>query len=62
MENEVNLQRNNIFYLEDSMVMYGIYNLDTFEKLIDTVDKMHIKTTWNEKLFMGNLNDWCQWC
>ena len=38
------------------MVMYGIYNLDTLEKLINTVHRMHNKRTWNEKLFAGKLN------
>ena len=36
--------------------MYPIYNLDTLENLITSVHKMHNKTTWNEKLFAGNLN------
>ena len=31
MENQVNLKRNKIFHLEDSMVMYGIYNSDTLD-------------------------------
>ena len=61
IENPGNLQINKIFHLKDSMVMYGIYNLDTLEKLIDTVHKLHNKTTWNEKLFVGKLNDWYQW-
>ena len=43
------------------MVMYGIYNSDTLEKLISTVHKMHNKTAWNEKLFVGKLNNWYQW-
>ena len=30
--------------------MYGIYNSDTLEKLINTVHKMHNKATWNEKI------------
>ena len=49
MENQVNLERNKIFHLEDSMVMYGIYNLYTLEKLINTVHKMH-----NKQLGMKN--------
>ena len=53
IENEVHLQCNKIFHLEDSMVMYGIYNSKTLEDLIDTVHKLHNKTTWNEKLFAG---------
>ena len=57
-ENKVNLGRNKIFHLEDSMVMYSIYNSDTLEKLINTVYKIHSKTTWNEsylpvKLIIG---------
>ena len=31
MENQIDLQHNKIFHLEDSMVMYGIYNSDTLE-------------------------------
>ena len=61
IEKQVNLERNKMFQLEDSMVMYGSYNSDTLEKLINTVHKMHNKTTWNEKLFVGKLNNWYQW-
>ena len=39
--NKINLWCNKIIHLEDSMVMYGIYNSETLEKLIDTVHKMH---------------------
>ena len=49
MENQVNLHRNKIFHLEDSIVMYCIYNSDSLKKLIDTVHKMYNKTTWNKK-------------
>ena len=34
MENIVNLQCNKIVHLENLMVMYGIYNSETLEKLI----------------------------
>ena len=50
MENQVNLQQNKIFHLEDSMVMYGIHNSGTLKKFIDTVHKMHNK----KKLGMKN--------
>ena len=43
------------------MVMYGIYNSDTLKKLINTVHKIHIKTTWNKKLFAGKLDNWYHW-
>ena len=42
--------------LEDSMVMYGVYNADTLEKLIDSVHYIHNKTTTNEKLFTVELS------
>ena len=58
MENKVNLEQNKIFHLEDSMVMYGIYNSDNVENLINTVHKMHNKMTWNEKLFASELDHW----
>ena len=60
MENQVNLERNNIFHLEDSMVMYGTYNSETIEKLINTIQKIHNKTTWNDNLFVGKLNKFYQ--
>ena len=58
IENKVDLQCNKIFHLEDSMVMYGVYNSDTLEDLIDTVHKLHNRTTWNEKLFVGQIDNW----
>ena len=30
MENKVDLQCNKLIHIEDSMVMYGIYNAETF--------------------------------
>ena len=43
------------------MVMYGVYNSDTLEVLINTVNKLHNKTTWNERLFAGQIKDWYHW-
>ena len=61
MENKVDIQHNRIFHLEDSMVMYSIYNSDTVEAQIDTVYRLHNKSTWNEKLFAGQIEDWYHW-
>ena len=58
MENKVDLQHNKIIHFENSMVMYGIYNSETLEKLVDTVHKMHNTTTWNETLFASKLDSW----
>ena len=57
MENKVDIQCNKIFHLEDSMDMYGIYNSNTLEALIDTVHRLHNQSTWNEKLFAGQIED-----
>ena len=38
--------------------MYGVYNSDTLEDLINTVHKLHNRTTWNEKLFSGQIENW----
>ena len=40
-------------HLEDSMVMYGIYDADTLEQLINTVHHIHNPSSSNEKLFAG---------
>ena len=45
IENKVDKQHNKIFHLEESMVMYGVYNSDTLEELIKKVHKLHNTTT-----------------
>ena len=42
MKDKVDIQRNKIFHLEDSVVMYGIYNSDTVEDLIKQFEKNYI--------------------
>ena len=42
--------------------MYGIYNYCTLEALIATVHRLHNQSTWNEKLFAGQIEDWYHWC
>ena len=37
------------------MVMHGVYNTETLEKLIATVHQMHTMTTPNERLFASKL-------
>ena len=61
MKDKVDIQQNKIFHLEDSMVMYGTYNSDTLDDLIKTVHKLYNTTTWNEKLFSGQIKDWYSW-
>ena len=60
MNKRSNVQHNRIHHLEDSMIMYGVYNSDTLKDLIDTVHRMQNFTTWNEKTFTGKLYDWME--
>ena len=60
MDKKINIQHNKIHHLEDTMIMYGVYNSDTLTDLIDTVHKMQNFTTWNEKTFAGRLHDWME--
>ena len=48
-------------HLEDSMVMYGVYNAKILEKLINTVHKMHNTTTLNKRLFTGDFSAAFTW-
>ena len=38
------------------MVMYGVYNAETLEKVINNMHQMHNTTTPNERLFAGELS------
>ena len=40
-------------HLENSMLMYGVYNAETLEKLIKTVHNIDNTTTSHERLFVG---------
>ena len=60
MNKKTNLQCNKMHHLEDTMIMYGVYNSDTVKDLIDTVHRMQHFTTWNEKTFAGKLHDWME--
>ena len=53
METTVDIQHNWLIHLEGYVVMYGVYNAETLEKLVKTVHQMHSTTTPNEKLFAG---------
>ena len=40
IEKKTDLQKNHIHHLEDTMIMYGVYNSDTLTSLIRTVQNM----------------------
>ena len=53
MDNKANIQCNKLMQIENSMLMYGIYNVETLEKLINTVHNIHNTTPSHERLFVG---------
>ena len=58
MKKRHNIEQNRVFHLEDLMIMYGVYNVDTLEKLIQMVHKMNNRSIWYEKLYAGQVNNW----
>ena len=60
MDKKTKIQCNRICHLEDTMIMYGVYNSDILTDLIDTVHRMQNFTTWNEKTFAGKLHNWME--
>ena len=56
MNNKANIQHNKLMKLDDTMLMYGIYNVEMLEKLIKTVHEIHNTTSSHEKLFAGEHN------
>ena len=58
MKKRQDIERNRVSHLEDSMIMYGVYNVETLEKLIQMVHKMNNRSVWYEKLYAGQVNNW----
>ena len=56
INNEVNLQCNKLLKLDNTMLMYGIYNAEMLEKLINMVQEIHNATSSHERLFAGEHN------
>ena len=60
MNKKTYIQCNRIHHLEDTMIMYGVYNSDTLKDLIHTVHRMQNFTTWNKKTFTEKIHDWME--
>ena len=56
MGNKASIQCNKLMKLDDTMLMYGIYNVEILEKLINAVHEIHNVTSSHEKLFAGQHN------
>ena len=46
-------QRNKLMHLENSLIMYGVYNVETLSKLVKTAQVMHSCQMLVEQLFAG---------
>ena len=53
MDSKTNIQHNKLMQLKNSMLMYGVYNVETLEKLITTVHNIHNTNSSHERLFAG---------
>ena len=53
MKSKTTILCNKLMQLENSMLMYGVYNAETLEKLIDTVHQINNTTSSHERLFAG---------
>ena len=53
MSISMDMQRNKLMHLENTLVMYGIYNADTLENCVKTVHTLHSRQTLYEGLFVG---------
>ena len=56
MSNQASIQCNKLIKLDNTMLMHGIYNAETLEKLINTVQEIHNVTSSHTKLFVGEYN------
>ena len=53
MDSKTTIQHSKLIQLENSMLMYDIYNAETLEKLIDMLHQIHNMTLSHERLFTG---------
>ena len=53
MDSKTTIQHNKLMQLENSVLMYGVYNSEILEKLINTVHHIHSTTSLHERLFAG---------
>ena len=56
MDSKTTIQCNKLMQLENLMLMFGIYNAEMMEKLINTVHHIHNTTSSHERLFAGQHN------
>ena len=53
IDSKTTIQCNKLMQLENSLLMYGVYNAETLKKLINTLHNIHNTTCSHERLFAG---------
>ena len=53
MDIKTTIQHDKLMHLENSVLMYGVYNAATLERLINTVHHIHNTASSHERLFTG---------
>ena len=56
LNSDAEFQHNKLLKLDNTMLMYGIYNAEMLEILINTVQELHNVTSSHERLFGGECN------
>ena len=56
MNDQINIQHNKLMKLDDTILMIGLYNAETLDKLINTVHEIHNAAFSHESLFAGEHN------
>ena len=55
MSSKVDIKRNKLIHLENTLVMYRVYNAETLQKLIKNVHTLHSRQSMYEKLSSGQI-------
>ena len=58
INSKTEIDHNRVYHLEEAMIMYGKYNSGTLMELVKTVHQMQNVTTWKEKIFVSERNEW----
>ena len=58
LNSRTSINHNRVYHLEDAMIMYSKYSSDTLMELVNMVHQMQNATTWKERIFVSEMNDW----
>ena len=56
MSTQTDMQRNKLMHLENTLAMYGIYNMEALEKLVKTVHALHSRETSAAQEFYSQMH------